>query len=250
MIDKNLLKDASEFLNIPITLLEESYNKVLNNYPGYSKWQHITSKEWVELKINQKDQLNVFDFYKNTLNYIPECIEYHSGPKRKELINQYIKILKKYKCKEVVDYGCGIGQDSIIQSQHDITAIACDIPGMTYDFAKWRFNKYKFNIEALNIKIDSFPLKKKYDAITCFEVLQHVPDPVSLINNFYSHIKKGGLFITTMRFNNNYILALNENKKYQGKMNKIIEKIGFTTIDQIYQWGGGNRTKYLEIYQK
>ena len=250
MIDKNLLKDASEFLNTPISILEKTYNGVLNKYPGYSKWQNVTSKEWEDLKIDQNDKQSVFNFYKNTPNYIPECIEYHSGMKKKKLTAQYIEILKKYECKEVVDYGCGIGQDSIIQAQNNITATACDIEGITYDFAKWRFNKYKLNIEALNIKIDSFPLKKEYDAITCFEVLQHTPDPVSLINNFYTHIREGGLFITTMRFNDNYILALDKNKKYQGKMNKIIEKIGFTTIDQIYQWGEGSRAKYLEVYQK
>lgn len=250
MIDKNLLKDASEFLNIPINALEETYNKVLNQYSGYSKWQNITAKEWEDLKIDQSDQQSVFDFYTNTPNYIPECIEYHSGVKKQQLITQYVEILKQYNCKEVVDYGCGIGQDSIIQAQNNITATACDIDGITYGFAKWRFNKYKLNIEALNIEIDSFPLRKKYDAITCFEILQHVPDPVNLVENFYTHIRKGGLFITTMRFTDNYPLALDKNKKYQGEMSKIIEEIGFTAIDKIYQWGEGNRAKYLEIYQK
>ena len=93
-------------------------------------------------------------------------------------------------------------------------------------------------------------LNNKYDAITCFEVLQHVPNPEETIKQFRDHLNGYGLLIITTRFKNNYNLALSKNKKYHGAFSNIIEKIGFIFIDNKYLCGPKGNEKYLNVFIK
>ena len=90
------------------------------------------------------------------------------------LPNQYlIQISKKQNVNSILDFGAGICQDSILAAKNNLNATAADIPGKTFNFGKWRIKKYQPRVTTLDI-LDDSPLSENYDAITCFEVLQHV----------------------------------------------------------------------------
>ena len=58
--------------------------------------------------------------------------------------------MKKNGVKKVVDYGAGIGQDSIMRAMNGMEAAAVDLPGKTFDFAKFRFKKRGLNIKTID----------------------------------------------------------------------------------------------------
>jgi 2-polyprenyl-3-methyl-5-hydroxy-6-metoxy-1,4-benzoquinol methylase len=57
-------------------------------------------------------------------------------------------MLAKYK---VLDFGCGIGNSSIIAAQNGLDVTAVDVQGKTLDFVKFRNNKHKLNIKVITV---------------------------------------------------------------------------------------------------
>lgn len=75
-----------------------------------------------------------------------------------------------------MDYGGGVGDKSIMSREHGFDAYYCDVYGPTFKFANWRFERRNLNIKMTRI-FDDAPLKVlRFDIITCFEVLEHLPN--------------------------------------------------------------------------
>ena len=244
--------EISEYLNISLDTINEEYSKINNN--KYVKWTEVTENEFKNIvpnyDKNNVDNNTLLNFYSKTKNYIYELAEYHSTKEKNNLTITCVNIMKNNNIKTVVDFGCGIGQDSIIASINNLEATACDIDGETLKFAQWRFLKNNVNIEVVKIS-NEYPLSKKYDAITCFEVIMHVPNPEVTIKHLYDSLNDNGLLFITYRFLNNYSLALNKNIKYNDIIINIINNTGFTLYNKIHMWGPENEIgKYLYIFKK
>jgi 2-polyprenyl-3-methyl-5-hydroxy-6-metoxy-1,4-benzoquinol methylase len=249
MIHKSRIKELSLFLNIEEKLLREM-DKRIQDLPGFAKWINIAVNDWDLASINKKDRQQIENWFKNNDKYIFELSDVHSRPTKNKITKQTIKILKRFKMKSVLDYGGGIGEESIMAAKNGFLSTMADLPSLTFDFAKWRAQLHGVRVDFIKIKNDQ-PLRKKYDAVTCFEVLQHLYRPDKVSKHIIEHINPNGLFIITTRINNpGYSMVLEKNFKYEEGMINFLTKNGLTLVDQIYQYGDGARQKFLYIYQK
>ena len=246
---REAFEEISEYLQIDLDEIMGLYSAISKKYKGFNKWSHLSEEEFNSLKLDIRDSEQLRNFYANTDNYIFELMEYHSTEEKGKMRQRCIEIMKKLGVKNVLDYGCGIGQDNIDAANAGLKAIACDIPGKTLDFAKWRFKKRKLDIDIITIMSEK-PLKEKYDAITCFEVIMHTTDPIGIIRHIYKHLQNDGLLFFTARFKG-YSLALRYNQKYEGVFDDIIQDIGFKRLYKDHMWGPKNKKgKFLFVYQK
>ena len=71
-----------------------------------------------------------------------------------------------------------------------------DLPSPMLDFARWRFRGCA-GVEAREPGFGSdLPLVKRYDVITCLEVLEHVINPLEVVRHLAGHLEPGGsLFV-------------------------------------------------------
>ena len=121
---KNYFAEIAEYFNLDIEDLMKRHLEVSQKYDGYSKWAKVTEKEFDELKLDTKDSVQLKEFYTNTDNYIYELMEYHSTDVKAKMRQHCIEIMKKHKTTNVLDFGCGIGEDSIEAAMVGIKAIA------------------------------------------------------------------------------------------------------------------------------
>ncbi|MBF8249504.1 MAG: ubiG [Candidatus Levybacteria bacterium] len=249
MLDLDKIKDLSLFLKLPISQIRRMDEKI-QHLPGFAKWINIAVEDWNKHKINQQNKDEIVKWFKNNDKYVFELADVHSQNARKKISMTVIGIARKYKVKKILDYGCGIGEDSIEAARAGFMVTMADVPSKTLDFAKWRATHLKLPVKTLVIKNDS-PIKEKYDAITCFEVLQHLCNPETIIKHLINHLNPHGLLIVTTRFNNpSYPMALKRNYKYEEGMANFITKNGLSLAQKIYQYGKGSRKKYLFVYVK
>lgn len=95
------------------------------------------------------------------------------------------------------EYGCGIAPVSAwLARRRNLLYTLVDVPSAMFDFAKWRMK----GAEALTPGLgNAYPLTKPYDGIACLDVLEHVPDPLTLVKHLVVHLAPGGTLFVNFR---------------------------------------------------
>lgn len=128
----------------------------------------------------------------------------------------YIDELSGLAGKKVLDVGCGGGILSESMAKRGAQVTGIDMGGKPIKIAKLHaleanidINYRKVSAEALADEIGS-DTEQQFDVITCLEMLEHVPDPASIIQACTRMLKPGGqLFLSTLNRNPKaYMLAI------------------------------------------
>ena len=124
----------------------------------------------------------------------------------------WIKSFVNLEGKKVVDIGCGGGilAESIAQSGADTTGI--DLSEKALKVAELHALEVGANLTYRAISAEDLAQEQagQYDVVTCMEMLEHVPDPASVVRACAALCKPGGtLFFSTLNRNpKSYLFAI------------------------------------------
>jgi SAM-dependent methyltransferase len=140
-------------------------------------------------------------FYAATDAYIWELTLWHAST----AYAPYLAALEKLARMQgighrALDYGCGIGTAAIRLAERGYGVTIADVPGVTLAYACHRLHRREIPFEAIEISGDEPVLVDRYDAIVCFDVLEHVPEPDRVFRQLDRHLARNGLISVVASF--------------------------------------------------
>jgi len=130
------------------------------------------------------------------------------NPLRVNYISQHINLAEK----RVLDIGCGGGILAEALAHHGATVTAIDKAEASLSVAKLHLLESRLDISYLDSTAEEFAEAQpaQFDVVTCLEMLEHVPDPSSVVAACQRLVKPGGLvfFSTINRNPKSYLFAI------------------------------------------
>lgn len=165
-------------------------------------WQsgELLADHWRKLKVNPKSEESLRSFYNETELEIFELMHYHSEETDEGPLNYVValELAKRFGCRTYMDYGSGIGSGGILFARNGLEVTLCDISTPLLEFAKRRFANRNLCANFIDLKT-SRP-SQTFDVVTCFEVLEHLRDPLATLREIHNDLREGGLLIVTAPF--------------------------------------------------
>ena len=114
--------------------------------------------------------------------------------------------------KRVLDVGCGGGILSEAMAQRGAQVSGIDMGEAPLNVAKLHALESGLSIDYQKIPVEELAQQQpaSFDVVTCLEMLEHVPDPASIIRACYALCKPGGqVFFSTLNRNpKSFLLAV------------------------------------------
>jgi len=114
--------------------------------------------------------------------------------------------------KSVLDVGCGGGLLSEGMAQRGAKVTGIDLSDKALGVARLHLYESGLNVDYRQIAAEVLAVEspESYDIVTCLEMLEHVPDPASIVQACATLVKPGGqVFFSTLNRNpKSYLFAV------------------------------------------
>lgn len=134
------------------------------------------------------------------------------------------------KNKYLLDIGSATGTLSFYFASKGVIVDGVELSKNAYRFAIFNRENLKIkNVKFINTSIENYKTNKKYDFVTCFEVLEHLEDDVLILNKINTFMKPKAILIVSVPSKNAPLYRL-------GLLNKFDSKVGHLrrySVDEI-----------------
>jgi 2-polyprenyl-3-methyl-5-hydroxy-6-metoxy-1,4-benzoquinol methylase len=154
---------------------------------------------------------------------------------------RYDQFKKMFKNKKICDFGCGYA--GFLSLCRKLTKNLYGVEVNDF-YLKYLYNKKKF----INTSNDINNFKTKFDLVTLFHVLEHLPSQISILEKIRKNLKKKGKVIIEVPHANDFLLIKKNNQSYKNfifwsehlvlhterSIKTFLKKAGFKKVDIIY----------------
>ena len=181
--------------------------------------------EWNEKKPQTDEEIR--KLYKETENYLYDLAYYHFTEKRQADL-ELVEALKKHKPKNVLDYGAGIGINTLMLAREGINVTIADLDSKSLDFALWRLKKDNLKHKVWKVDVDDKPPEEKYDIIVLYDILEHlsVKECKKVVDKLIKLKHKDTEIIMSTSFlkSKEHPMHYNINEEYKDLIDKLLRK--------------------------
>lgn len=163
-------------------------------------------KLWNESSIDMSDPRSIELFYKEQFTEAYELANWHCGRETGVPPLNYAyaaRLAQKKHLARALDFGAGIGTGSLCLASVGCEIHAADVAQRLLGFVGHRFRKRGFTVILIDLCKREKPKKKYYDLITCFDVLEHIPNQLAKLHELRTYLREGGYLLVNL-FNNSF----------------------------------------------
>ena len=139
----------------------------------------------------------MWEKYYSTLKRLPRRLR-----QPVQFIVEALPTFKLYKMKNMLDFGCGVGRNSIYLAKENFEVVGVDISLAALKIAnKWSKKERLKNIAFVQATMTNLPLSdSSLDAVISVSVIHHAvkKDITKTINEVYRVLRKNGLFLANL----------------------------------------------------
>ena len=209
----NLKKHLIEFLPIESSKLDKFLDnakmELANLHPGDNS---VDSSDFYEEVVGDKHLADLAAWHLTSKDYISKTLE----------------LQQRFSKNKVLDFGGGIGTHALANAMSNAVehVFFVDINKTNRDFVEFRAKELGIGEKITFLKsINETPIKK-FDSITCLDVLEHLPDPSSQIDIFHSVMSDDAVALLNWYFykgeNNEYPFHVDD-KEIINKFFKVLQ---------------------------
>lgn len=143
-------------------------------------------------------------------------------------LDTYVHV-QQGKNRDVLEVGCSIGAVASLLSERGFNVWASDVSRYAVSKAKKLTPKAHFLTIDIQKKLN---IKKKFNIIIAFEVVEHLEKPQLGINNIFAGLKRGGVAVisTPYPYKWNFRDPTHINVKYPDEWVSMMRKAGFVNV--------------------
>ncbi len=158
----------------------------------------LIAQEW--LRRNPQSEEEVTDFYlRVTPEIYPfELMGYHVLHNERTPLDALVAMKYAFasEYRNCLDFGCGVGSHAIVFARNGFAVTGYDISREILNFAEWRSGIRGLNCEFTDNEDAIEP--NRFDIVIAFDVLEHIPEPLRVLEVLSGSLKKGGILTFTI----------------------------------------------------
>jgi SAM-dependent methyltransferase len=182
------LEDLSTFTGM-------SRNACLERVRGYSMAELAAAWE----KVSPRSEQEFLAFYRSTDLYVWELSQWHASPARRPYWAALSFVSDRFPASpgwsRVFDFGCGIGTDALFLASRGYEVTLVDVDSPTFRFARHRFERRGIKARFIESNSSLPDPDGKYAVVLCFDVFEHLPEPLEAAKRLVNALQQGGLLV-------------------------------------------------------
>jgi 2-polyprenyl-3-methyl-5-hydroxy-6-metoxy-1,4-benzoquinol methylase len=182
-VQRELALEAAEYLGLS---LEETLQRIEKSGTDFPE-------EWNRMVTDPSDTGQLIRFYNESKTELFEQIAWHSTEQIHHRSLVCADLASTLPGREFLDYGSGIGSNALMFGLAGFRVTLADIADPLRNFAKWRCERRGIPVRTLDLKHERLE-PARYDVVTCFDVLEHVADPLNAVRQMRDSLRVGGVF--------------------------------------------------------
>jgi SAM-dependent methyltransferase len=156
--------------------------------------------EWRRRVSDPSDEKAVTRFYNESDTELFDLVRWHVEDRIHYRTLMCADVaMSRCRGREYLDYGSGIGSDALIFAAAGFRVTLADVSEPLLKFAAWRCRRRGYDVRVIDLKRDRLPTAR-FDAVVCFDVLEHIHRPLRTLRSIHEAMAPGGLLFVHAPF--------------------------------------------------
>ncbi len=155
------------------------------------------SSHWSTAGVDRLDSGRIEDFYRDQFIEAYDLANWHGGRTTGSPPLSYAwaaQFIHQNNLNRVLDFGSGIGSGVLLITVIGCEVHAADVANRLLAFLEHRCSRRGYYPVLLDLA-KTRPTREFYDVIVCFDVLEHVRDPLAKMKELASYLRPGGYLL-------------------------------------------------------
>jgi SAM-dependent methyltransferase len=157
------------------------------------------TEEWRSQVADPSDERAVTKFYNESKTELFDLARWHAEDSIHTRTLMCADIAASRPGRNCLDYGSGIGSDALALASAGFNVTLADVSSPLLAFAKWRIERRGFRVDTVDLKRERLPATR-FDAVLCFDVLEHIHRPLRTLDRIHRSMRKGALLFVHAPF--------------------------------------------------